>query len=86
MPWTVYRHPLYDVQRADGTRPEVAAVIPAILTQLVTQIGANMVQIVFVTLKQGVDYSMVWPVGFLRFGEGTLATYGPGSRRIIKFL
>ena len=28
---------------------------------------------------------MVWPVGFLRFGKGTLATYGPGSRRIVKF-
>ena len=28
---------------------------------------------------------MVWPVGFLRFGEGTHATYGPGSRRILKF-
>ena len=25
------------------------------------------------------------PVGFLRFGEGTLATYGPGSSRIVKF-
>ena len=24
------------------------------------------------------SYSRVWPVGFLRFGEGTLATYGPG--------
>ena len=22
---------------------------------------------------------MAWPVGFLRFGEGTLATCGPGS-------
>ena len=28
---------------------------------------------------------MVWPVGFLRFGKGTLATYGPGSSRIMKF-
>ena len=32
------------------------------------------------------DYSTVLPVGFLRFGEGTLATYGPGSSRIVKFL
>ena len=31
-------------------------------------------------------YSMDGPVGFLRFGEGTLATYGPGSSRIVKFL
>ena len=30
-------------------------------------------------------YSMDGPVGFLRFGEGTLATYGPGSSRIVKF-
>ena len=30
-------------------------------------------------------YSTVWPVGFLRFGEGTLATYGPGSSIIVKF-
>ena len=32
-----------------------------------------------------VEYSMDGPVGFLRFGEGTLATYGPGSTRIVKF-
>ena len=31
------------------------------------------------------SYSMVWLVSFLRFGKGTLATYGPGSRRIVKF-
>ena len=30
-------------------------------------------------------YSMDGPVGFLRFGEGTFATYGPGSSRIVKF-
>ena len=30
-------------------------------------------------------YSMDGSVGFLRFGEGTLATYGPGSSRIVKF-
>ena len=29
--------------------------------------------------------SMDGPLGFLRFGEGTLATYGPGSSRIVKF-
>ena len=32
----------------------------------------------------GLDYSMVWPVGFLRFGKGYLAIYGPGSRRNIE--
>ena len=30
-------------------------------------------------------YSMDGPVGFLRFGEGTLAIFGPGSSRIVKF-
>ena len=30
-------------------------------------------------------YSMDGPVGFLRFGEGTLASYGPGSSRIVQF-
>ena len=30
-------------------------------------------------------YSMDGPVGFLRFGEGTLAICGPGSSRIVKF-
>jgi hypothetical protein len=46
----------YDVQRADGTKPEVAHVIPAVLIQLVLQVGSNAVQILWVTLKQGVDY------------------------------
>ena len=31
------------------------------------------------------DYDMDGPVGFLRFGEGTLAICGPGSSRIVKF-
>ena len=38
------------------------------------------------SLFEAVDpYSMVWPVGFLRFGNGTLAIYGFGSCRIVKF-
>ena len=36
-------------------------------------------------LDRILPYSTVWPVGYLRFGEGTLATYGPGSRRIVDF-
>ena len=31
------------------------------------------------------QYSMDGLVGFLRFGEGTLATYGLGSSRRVKF-
>ena len=30
-------------------------------------------------------YSMLWPVGFLRTGEGSLATHGPGSRNVESF-
>ena len=34
---------------------------------------------------EDMQYSMDGPVGFLRFGEGTLAICGPGSSRIVKF-
>ena len=30
------------------------------------------------------DQIPIWPVGFLRFGKGTLATYDLGSSRIVK--
>ena len=32
-----------------------------------------------------VVYSMVLPIHFLKFGEGALATYGPGNFRIVTF-
>ena len=59
---------------------------PGALNELVAELrywDQSMVNMDLVNIK--IKYSMVWPVGFLRFGEGTLATYGPGSRRIAKF-
>ena len=38
-----------------------------------------------IPLRKQMPYSMDGPVGFLRFGEGTLAICGPGSSRIVKF-
>jgi hypothetical protein len=47
---------VYDVQRGDGTLPTLEAIIPSMVMQVCVQYGTNMVQVLFVTLKHGVDY------------------------------
>lgn len=47
---------LYDVQLGDGTLPSLSAVIPSMLMQVCMQYGVNVVQVIFVTHQQCVDY------------------------------